>query len=217
MKRFIIDTKIQNHSLEVNNCIDFKIAGACAIFNKNFFPYYCAYWSLLKNWSDYSSDFSIRKCILNKFQIEISTLSVKKEDLIDNIINCLDNDKPVLLDVLPKTLFFSTVYKNCESNNIKHILLITGYDESRKLFYIYENSINREKFFDLLKKNPLFEYQITADMLKEIIDENCIFQKNFLKDCVFYLRKKCDILDSELSNMLVNVFWERRQFICCLI
>lgn len=204
MKRFIIDTRIQNYSLEINNCIDYKIAGACAIFNKIFFEYYCAYWSMLKNWSNLSNNFEIREHILAIFKIEILIISSENENIINEIIRCLDSNRPVLLIVTPNTLFFSVVYKNQESNNIKHLLLITGYDKDKDLFYIYENSINKDSFFSLFKTNPLFEYQITKNMLYEIIDMNCCMQKDFLNNSVMCLNKNGDVSDYELSNRFIN-------------
>lgn len=144
MKVLNIDYQIEIYSVEVNNCIDYNIAGAVSFFKKDFFQLYCGFWRLFSSFYNCNYD-EIRNKILNIFELGLSTTTVSDSGELISLIKQKINDKnPVLVNVPNSVLFYSIMYKNPNINKLNHSFIINGYDDEREVFYIRENSINTE-------------------------------------------------------------------------
>ncbi len=168
MKILNIDYHIDAYSAEINNCIDYNIAAATSFYCKDFLKLYCAYWAIYSNWLSLT-DAGIK--ILKFFGLELCyEEKVTKENLIEYIKQKIDSENPVLLNVVSSALFYSIMYNNKSHNG--HSILITGYDDTRKIIYFRENTINVEVLGRLTRKQPFSSYQMTYNMLIEIFEKS---------------------------------------------
>ena len=208
MKKLIMDNFENEYSIEVNNCLDYKIAGASSVFNKYFLRIYCAQWSIYTNWTDYDN-YEIQKIILNNLGLKKEKIKVSKKNIIYAIKVNIDSGYPVLLSVATNTLFFSIVYKIDKSKNLIHNLLITGYDDEKQIIYIRENSINKDFFYKYFKSHPFMEYQLTYDMINEIYENNCVIFYKYENNCIEVIKKiknrHFDELKIETYNLLTEL------------
>ena len=205
MKKLIMDNFENEYSVEVNSCLDYKIAGAASIYNKDFLKIYCAQWSIYTNWSNYDNK-DIQDIILHNCGLFKKRISVKGNNIIDIIKKNIDNGYPILLFVATNTLYFSIVYKEETSKNIRHELLITGYDDEKEIIYIRENSINKEFYYKLLKTHPFMEYQLTYDMIKEIYNKNILIINNYQNNCLEVIEKIDNININQLKYETFKLF-----------
>lgn len=207
MKNFKFELQKNEYSLEINNCIDYKIAGALSIFEKEYFKYYCAFWTIYRNWLKISED-EIRERICKIFGFEIVSESIANDDIIKKIEKSIDHEEPILLFVCSSTLFFSVMFKEDISNFLGHVLLITGYDDLRKLVFIRENSINKELMNLYVKANPLFQYQLTYDMIINIINKNNEIINDYENLCFFKVRRRENVDLSKIKTVFYSEFSE---------
>ena len=77
MRKLIIENFENEYSIEINNCLDYKIAGASSDLIK-ILRIYCAQWSIYTNWSKYNN-YEIQNIILQNF-------GLKKEKYIQRIM-----------------------------------------------------------------------------------------------------------------------------------
>ena len=210
MKNFKFNIQNKEYLLEINNCIDYKFAGASALFDKYFFKLYCAFWAYYVNWSSHSEGENIRKKIMEKLGLELRHEKITKTNIVNTIKEKIDKGFPVLLSVCSSSLFFSIVYNNNESQYLGHILLITGYDDEKGIIYIRENSINKEVMAMLTKSNPLLQYQLTYQMLEDIIEKNSIYINDYCEKCFYYMvlkeNKKLSLICLELYDVLKKCY-----------
>lgn len=229
MKVLNIDYQIGIYSVEVNNCIDYNIAGAVSFFEKDFFQLYCGFWGLFSNF--HSCDYEkIRNKILNIFELELSTMTVSDSSALISLIKQKINDRnPVLVNVPNSVLFYSIMYKNPNVTKLNHSFIINGYDDEREVFFIRENSINTELLSILTPSQPFSEYFLTYDMMekiyydtKEILSDkkslNFFFQfiyqkklkninevyKTFVNYCIECFSNINDLLYKEIEKLLIT-------------
>lgn len=205
MKKLIMDNFEYEYSVEVNSCLDYKIAGASSVYNKDFLRIYCAQWSIYTNWSNYDNK-DIQDIILHNCGLLRKRISVKENNIIDIIKENIDKGYPILLFVATNTLYFSIVYKEETSKNIRHELLITGYDDEKEIIYIRENSINKEFYYKLLKAHPFMEYQMTYDMVKEIYNKNILIINDYQNNCLEVIEKIDNININQLKYETFELF-----------
>ena len=115
MRKLIIENFENEYSIEINNCLDYKIAGASSVFNKEFLRIYCAQWSIYTNWSKYNN-YEIQNIILQNFGLKKEKIHTKNNDLINVIKDNIDKGYPILFLVATNTLFFSISYKKMLAN-----------------------------------------------------------------------------------------------------
>lgn len=229
MKVLNIDYQIGIYSVEVNNCIDYNIAGAVSFFKKDFFQLYCGFWGLFSNFYNCNYD-EIRNKILNIFELGLSTTTVSDSGELISLIKQKINDKnPVLVNVPNSVLFYSIMYKNPNINKLNHSFIINGYDDEREVFYIRENSINTELLSILTPSQPFSEFYLTYDMMEKIYYDtkeihadkkgmNFFFQfvykkkqvninkvyKTFINYCIELFSNINDLLYKEIENIFVT-------------
>lgn len=221
MERLRIGTHIFDYSIEVNNCIDYKFAAACSVYNDEFLELYCAYWSVYNNWKILKNNDNAIFYILENLGLKCHVENLNNGNLIERIKSSINKGRPVVFFVSPSTLFFSIVYRNSESNKLSHALLITGYDDEKRIIYFRENSINKDVFFNVFKTHPFLEYQMTFEMLEHIYQVNSTTFENYNNSCFFSIEKKQnkDIFDikKKLIDLVLNSITNKQDILVSLI
>lgn len=211
MKILNIDYHIGKYTVEINNCIDYNIAGASSFYDIEYFELYCAFWGLFSNYS-FCSQKETRKKILNILGLKLVNFKISDTKLlIDSIMEKIDLEQPVIINVPNSVLFYSIMYKNKEINYLNHSFIINGYDEEKKIFYIRENSINTEVLSLLTYSQPFSAYCITFEMIINIYieTERIINDKSEIDNFFEYLiRVESSSLDSIRKMLLDRVFGE---------
>ncbi|NLT02215.1 MAG: hypothetical protein GXY04_06835 [Acholeplasmataceae bacterium] len=220
MRKLIIENFENEYSIEINNCLDYKIAGASSVFNKEFLRIYCAQWSIYTNWSKYNN-YEIQNIILQNFGLKKEKIHTKNNDLINVIKDNIDKGYPILFLVATNTLFFSISYKKDASKYLRHNLLITGYDDEKEIIYIRENSINKDFYYKIFKSHPFMEYQLTYEMINEIYNKNYILFNEYEKNCIEIIKKNDNISSYDLKistyNLLVELLEKKDDQLICKI
>ncbi|WP_312107061.1 discoidin domain-containing protein, partial [Lachnoclostridium sp.] len=199
-----------NYGIEVNNCFDYNIAVASSYYNKNFLQYYCMYWSLFHNWNweGLNNNIDIQKEILNRLGLENNCINgISTRNIINEYRKQIDQNRPVIFNVKSSALFYSIMYRLKHSGN--HSLIISGYDETRNLTFIRENSINSELISFLIKNRPISLYQLTDDMIIDIFTSSAIIYdnngvNNYPSYALSYIEKKIDISNKEIEEDIIK-------------
>lgn len=227
MKILNVDYQIGKYSVEVNNCIDYNIAGISSYYEKDFFELYCSFWGLFSNFLSYNQN-CVRLKILNLFGLSLQNHQILDSDnLISIIQEKIDLENPIIINVPNSVLFYSIMYKNPNIKRVNHSFIINGYDDSKKIFYIRENSINTSVLSTLTPSQPFSEYYLTYDMLMDIyiqtinvLDDKkeidsffqfMTFKKNvdiheiilkFINCCITFFISNKDLLCTEITKIL---------------
>ena len=85
MKILNVDYQIGKYSVEVNNCIDYNIAGISSYYEKDFFELYCSFWGLFSNFLSYNQN-CVRLTILNLFGLSLQNHQILDSDNLISII-----------------------------------------------------------------------------------------------------------------------------------
>jgi len=227
MKLLNIDYQIGMYSVEVNNCIDYNIAGVSGFYKKDFFQLYCSFWGLFSNFLSYNQEY-VRLKILDLFGLKLKNIKVlESATLISLIIEKIDCENPVIINTPNSVLFYSIMYKNSDVKRMNHSFIINGYDDSRDIFYIRENTINSDVLSILTSSQPFSEYYLTYNMLEDIYNETYAVLDNkreidsffqfmtckeevsidkliieFINYCIEYFNNNKDLLYIEIEQML---------------
>lgn len=207
MKKLPIDYHLDAYSVEINNCIDYNIAGAASFYCKDFLKLYCAYWSLYFNWIPMENRdiYILRNEILNILGLEIITeKKITAENIIYKIESIIEKNQPILMNVSTSTLFYALKYMDLDVNYINHTIIINGFDEKRKLLFICENSINKELLNFLTPIQPFSFYQITYDIFLTIFKKNNdLFINDYADKCLYYIKKNLTV---DLYQIKLDLF-----------
>lgn len=202
MKELKIDYYTEGYSPLVNNCLDYNIAGAFSFFNKEFLSLYCSLWTLFTNYSSLNNE-EIRKEISNLLGLRIESCDIVQKNNIINIIkHHIDNNEPLILNTNTALLFYSSMYKENTINIVNHSIIIYGYDDEKELIKIKENSINSELLRLLLKSQPFSSYQITYEMITNIINDTIKYLEN--NNILKYIKYQESISLTELKIKIIN-------------
>lgn len=183
----------QGYDIEDLNCIELLHAQALSSFCYDYYFYYSFYCSLVYNWlSTEDSDITdFQNRIMNKLGIEYKYIIVEdQEKVLDNIKECINNDKPVILRTNYKCLFYSDGYMLDNMNN--HATYIAGYDSEKQLIFIQDFEAVERYEIKHTRGQIFFKMRLTEEMVKDIWNKTCRFfeEKNSIfMNKLFYIEK----------------------------
>lgn len=210
MKRLNIDHHLDGYTAEINNCIDYNIAAAASYYSKEYLKIYCTHWAIIFNWNTHNSDFlQIRNKILNIMGLEMKCeIGVSEDNLISIVERIVNDGYPILMNVSTSSLFYALMYNVSYVNYINHSIIISGFDELRKLIFIQENSINREIISKFTNSLPFLSYQIKYDMLVDILSNNKRIIEDYCNECLYYIKetkkKGINEINRELYRLILH-------------
>lgn len=197
-----IDYHLEGYSVEVNNCLNYNLAGAVSYYNKKFLKIYCAFWGLYSNWIFKNNEEIIKDEILKKIGLQSCVVKkINKFNFLNKICNLIKEGKPVLLYVSSSTIYYLNSYKK-KINFINHSIIIDEFDKKYKLCHIRENSINKEMITMLTSVQPFSDYTIPLNQLKKFYKENLkLFGRGYKNNCLEFIKK---IENKSLENICLS-------------
>ncbi|MHB1484858.1 MAG: discoidin domain-containing protein [Saccharofermentanales bacterium] len=180
------------------DCIDLPIAFATSYYRSEYYYCYCLIICVIDNWGKNNGDFNKSKNhILNKLNLKISSYKVSsREGFVNTIKQLVDMKKPVYFILDYYYMFYaSTLYMN---QHIPHGVLITGYDETRKLFIMQESAH--------MNFTGLYPLQITEDILYDMWEKsNSYFSgiKNSISENLLFSIEENEKKENDISILTI--------------
>ena len=198
-RKLDIDLYINGFNHEQVDCVNMPIAGAAGFYNYDNYFYYSFYTSIFKNWLEGNIGLGwgdYQKHFLANLGLEIGKHSIGNTSTLFSFIEqSIDDFIPLVMVVKYNSLFYFASYLD-ETNRFDHGVIIHGYDVERPLLYIRDvkvvDRIRNPAIKEILDAEPLFELQLTNDMLAEIWEKtNLSFkeEKSDLHNLIFSVRK----------------------------
>lgn len=140
MKNLPTNYYIDGFNVEDINCWDMTLACASGIYEKENYYFYCLLYAVYMNWPDNGqkgTDKILKLLGLQLIQYPIET----EEQLLNQIYRSIDCHCPILMILRYNTIFFNSLYK--KETEMKHLLMVTGYDRETGLLNIRDYLIAR--------------------------------------------------------------------------
>ena len=127
-----------------------------------------------------------RKTILNQLNLQFVEIRIDENNLLDNIIQQISNEFPVIMIVKYGSLFYSRYYKWGDYN---HGLILSDYDLEKKIIGVRDREFVREHIDNgLIKSDILHRTPLDFEHIKDIWSySNDMFKKEDLwyKNTIF--------------------------------
>lgn len=152
------------------NCVQNPIAAASGYYEVNNYYYYSFLYSLFNFFEGIEDDFeNFPKKFLPVMGLEFNTFEFSDEtSLFANIESEINNNSPVILIVKYNCLFYNMYYKN-NNFNLIHGLIVSGYDDEKRVFTINDASLLRNLFIHEENSDIYFPLQIKYSDLSDIV------------------------------------------------
>ncbi|GEM_PF-2397508 len=189
-----IDYYLDGYGAIHTNCVDNPFAAASGYYNIDNYYYYCFYNIALYNWGKNSEEhcsdieqlllegmgvriansignnndiFKVQESILKKLGLGIVFNKADNiEEFLEFIKNGINRNYPLIMLPINDTLFY--YYQYMTENYNSHALIISGYDEERKLILIQDSLFDRELSKKAFKGEPFYKLFLKEEELKKI-------------------------------------------------
>lgn len=187
-KKLDIPLYVDGYNISMISCMDLPIATSTGYFNSDNYYYYAFYISFLDNFNDTSNFSDIRDVVLEKLGLTIKRYTINDpEEMLPLIKDNINKERPVLLMVKYKALFYDSRY--LLPNTVNHCFIISDYDSERSICGIRESSLT---YGGVFKSNPMLRLQLTDKMLYDIwtiSNEDFIKENSHNQNCIYCIEK----------------------------
>lgn len=213
------------------DCFSEPIAVACAFYNPLFYHLFCGYYAINSIW-EIPNDSFVVKCnaIMQKFGLQLKGSLVRNPDeALNKILGALSEDKPVFICLKYGVLYYHRAFLDPKMKEQWHGLLIVGYEEEQKVFYIKDRAsidvngmisiqvpfcvlrdmwINSHHCNDVIFYNSILVVEKVEDSLKiEKINWNQL-QKNILET-----NQYIEYINNNAPNVVQQVIEAKRKYV----
>lgn len=234
-----IDLYKDGFSHDWYNCKNIPIAGACGFYDYEYYYYYGFGITIHYNWGEACEniDLNLKKRIeydcqevLKKMGLQFQyKFTTSKEEFMNIILENIREQKPVLLNIKYRALFYNQYYRNREGFR-QHILLIDKWNPNTEIFTVRDCSFFRGISNFEMNREMLFPLQLKEDMLWDIWKEslnqpeteeankerililekikngNSISENQLLSDLVYSCRNKENLFATYVRNFNTSKF-----------
>ena len=170
-KGFSATPNLYEYGVENSNCYVVPLSFSTGLFDAKNYLFFNLLWAFEVNWgigaiNEITDNPLLEILGLNTRSIQVS----EKTETIEAIRTEINNGSLVLIPVRYNKVFYSRFYMT--DYQFVHPIVVTGYDNERHIFEIYDSDIKYDVGAIALKGETMLKLQITDDMLFDIFSKS---------------------------------------------
>jgi hypothetical protein len=179
------------------DCFEMPLAYAASVYNHDFFYAYILISHYIKNWGKPTSSLiENTNNILKEMDISLKLeITEDKKSFCSFVKNSINDGNPVFLAFDYYYMFYDTDHYLI--NHIPHGVLITGYDEQRKILLLQESAH--------MKFTALYPLALTEDIVYDIWTQSCKYSRESMLDYNNLLFSFCYSPDKTKGFSIFNI------------